>query len=93
MPKGALNAVDKAVEFIERLGRDARLRYAPSIDITRARGQVDLDPRVLDAILGADQERLEALLGATANVCCLVRDPDDGEGEDEEPPDEGEKET
>lgn len=76
------------IDFLERLGQDAQLRYATGSQVEEALEQAQIDPAIRAAILAADPRRLEALLGAQANVCCLVRP---GEEEEEEG-DEDEKE-
>ena len=45
-----------------------------------------IDPDVQAALLDSDQSRLEALLGATTNVCCMVHAPEDDEETPEDEP-------
>ena len=74
------------IDFLERLGTDAKLRNASDAELEQALVHAQIDPEVRAAILAGDQKRLESLLGATTNVCCVVyapmREDDDEEGED-----------
>jgi hypothetical protein len=72
------------IEFLERWGREAQLRYADATELTQALTLAEIDPFVRKAILAADQRHLEFLLGARANVCCLIYSPDEKEDEEEE---------
>jgi hypothetical protein len=72
------------IEFLETCGRDSHLRHADPAELTQALTQAAIDPFVRKAILAADQRHLEFLLGARANVCCLIYSPDEKEDEEEE---------
>jgi hypothetical protein len=77
-----------AVDFLERLGQDARLRYATSSELELALAEADIDPALRAVIQGAalhdaNRARLETLLGATANICCLIRHNDDEDQDDD----------
>jgi len=74
-----------AIEFLEQLGRDAHLRHASRAEIGQALARSHIDPSVQAAILGENQQQLEALLGADTNVCCMIFVPED---EDDVPPEE-----
>jgi len=63
------------------LNGECHRRYATGSQVEEALEQAQIDPAIRAAILAADPRRLEALLGAQTNVCCLVRP---GEEEDEE---------
>jgi hypothetical protein len=78
------------IDFLERLGQDARLRYASAEELDRVLIGAQIDPALRAALLGEDQRQLEALLGAATNVCCMVHAPEDDEEETED--DEGEEE-
>lgn len=83
--------MSNVIDFLERLGNDAQLRHASEVEIERAMTRAAIDPAVREAILAGDQRRLEALLGATPNVCCMIYSPareDDDESEDERKQDE-----
>lgn len=72
------------IDFLERLGQDARLRYASAEELDRALISAQIDPALRAALLGEDQRQLEALLGAATNVCCMVHAPEDDEEEAED---------
>lgn len=72
------------IEFLERWGGEAKLRYAGAAELTHALTLAGIDPFVRKAILAANQRHLEFLLGARANVCCLIYSPDEKEDEEEE---------
>ena len=77
--------MSNAVEFLERLGRDAHLRHASAAQLSTALANTALDPALLTAIMDEDLQTLQLLLGADTNVCCLVFAPED---EEEAPPEE-----
>lgn len=73
-----------AIEFLEQLGQNARLRHAPAAELERALATTEIDPELRSALLAADTLRLGELLGAQPNICCLIEKPDQEEDEDEE---------
>ena len=72
------------IDFLERFGQDAGLRYATGDVVAEALQQAGIDPAVRLAIVSKDQAALERLLGADTNVCCMINKPDDEEEEEEE---------
>jgi len=85
--------MSNVIDFLERLGKDAHLRRASDPELEQALIRAQIDPAVREAILLRDQRRLESLLGANANVCCVVYAPMQEEGdeaEDEKRRDDGE---
>jgi len=76
------------VDFLERLGRDAQLRYAASAEVEEALLRAQIAPALRAALLAEDSRRLEALLGVKANVCCMVHVPDDDDDDDEDEEDD-----
>ena len=78
--------MSNVIDFLERFGRDAALRYATEDAVAEALRTAGLEPALQAAILDKDQRRLEALLGADTNVCCMINAPD--EEEEEEPEEE-----
>ena len=72
------------VDFLERLGRDAQLRYAASAEVEEALLRAQIAPALRAALLAEDSRRLEALLGVKANVCCMVHVPDDDDDDDDD---------
>jgi hypothetical protein len=88
--------MSNVIDFLEHLGKDARLRHASDLDLEQALIRAQIDPAVREAILLRDQRRLESLLGTNANVCCLVYSPmreDDDEDEQRKQQDDGDDET
>lgn len=79
------------IEFLDRLGSNARLRHAAPGEIERALDAAGIDPGLRSALLADDAVRLGELLGAQRTVCCLIVKPDPAEP-DEEEEDEDEKE-
>ena len=86
--------MSNVIDFLERFGANANLRYAADDAVEAALKLAGIDEAVRAAIVAKDQRALEALLGADTNVCCVVNKPDDEEEEedDEEEDDEDEDE-
>jgi len=82
--------VSNVIDFLERLGGDANLRYASDDAVEAALKLAGIDEAVRAAIVAKDQGALEALLGADTNVCCIVEKPDDEEEEEEDDEDDDE---
>jgi len=78
--------MSNVIDFLESLGQDAKLRHASRDEMERALLNAQIEPELRAAILDADQARLEALLGAQANVCCMIHAPEDDEDEPEDEP-------
>ncbi|MGH8236297.1 MAG: hypothetical protein ACREXP_04655 [Steroidobacteraceae bacterium] len=81
-----------AIDFLEQLGRNARLRHAPTPELEQALIASGIDPELHGALLSDDTLRLGALLGAQPNICCLVENPEREEEEDEDDEEEEEQE-
>lgn len=81
------------IEFLEQLGRNARLRRAPAAELERALAAADIHPALRSALLADDALRLGELLGAQPNVCCLIEKPDEEEPEPEEEEEEEDDEA
>jgi hypothetical protein len=64
--------MSNVIEFLERMGQDAELRYANGQAMEVAMTAADIDPAVRAALAAGDQQQLAALLGAKNNVCCAV---------------------
>jgi hypothetical protein len=75
------------VDCLDRIGRDAELRYATAEEIERVLAAAQVEPAVRSALLD-NGSQLEDLLGARANLCCLVRPPSEEPEEEEEPDDD-----
>jgi len=80
--------MSNVIDFLERLGKDAQLSRANDAALAQALAEAQIDPAVREAILLRDQHQLEALLGASSNVCCMIiapaREDDDAAEEQEE---------
>jgi hypothetical protein len=72
------------IEFLDQLGRNARLRHAAPAELERAIAAAGIAPEVRSALLADDPLRLGELLGAQPNVCCLVVKPDPAEPDEDE---------
>lgn len=81
------------IEFLEQLGRNARLRHAPAAELERALATTEIDPELRSALLADDTLRLGKLLGAQPNICCLIEKPDQEEDEEEEEEEEEDDEA
>ena len=88
--------MSNVIDFLQRLGQDADLRHAPSTALEVALAEADIDPALREALLGADQRKLETLLGADTNVCAMIspgkKEDDEDEDEDDFEDDEDEDE-
>jgi hypothetical protein len=76
--------MSNVIDFLERLGRDAQLRHADDRELEQVMINAQIDPAVRAAILVRDQSQLEALLGAHANVCCMIATPAQEQHDEEE---------
>jgi len=77
--------VSNVIDFLQKLGQDADLRHAPRTALEVALAEANIDPALREALLGADQRKLETLLGADTNVCAMISP---GKKEDDEEEDE-----
>jgi hypothetical protein len=84
--------VSKIIDFLEKLGHQAELRGASAVELEQALAEAGIEPHLWAAILDMNQSRFESLLGARANVCCLIYSPDEKEDEEEEEVEEEEGE-
>ena len=81
-----------AIDFLEQLGGNARLRHAPISELERALAESGIDTSVRSALLTDDAVRLGELLGAQPNICCLIVKPDPAQPDEEEEEDDSEDE-
>jgi hypothetical protein len=87
--------VSNVIDFLQRLGQDATLRHATRTELELALAEAGIDPALREALLGSDQRKLEALLGADTNVCAMIhpdKKEDDEDDEDDFEDDEDEDE-
>lgn len=80
-----------AIDFLEQLGRNARLRHAPAADLEQALAASGIAPELRSALLADDTPRLGALLGAHPTICCLIVKPDEEEEDEEDEEEEDEE--
>ena len=64
-----------AIDFLEQLGRNARLRHAPAAELEQALAASRIDPELRSALLADDAAARRAARRAT-DVCCLIVKPD-----------------
>ena len=81
-----------AIDFLEQLGRNAHLRYAPIPELEQVLAASGVDANVRSALLADDTMRLGELLGAQPNICCLIVKPDPAQPDDEEEEEDDEEE-
>ena len=70
------------ISFLETMGQDASLRRADPQQAGSILARAGIDPELQKAILAKDLPRMEALLGAVTNVCCILAPTDDEDSED-----------
>lgn len=63
------------IDFLEKLGQDARLRHATRSELEQALADAEIAPSEQAAIFLADQRNLESVVGARGIVCCMVAQP------------------
>jgi hypothetical protein len=73
-----------AIDFLEQLGGNARLRHAPATELERLLAASGIEPALRSALLADDAVRLGELLGAQPSICCLIEKPDQEDDEEEE---------
>lgn len=76
--------MSNVIDLLERLGSDPALRHASDATLEQALIAAQVDPAIRDALLARDQRRLETLLGASANVCCMIATPAREEDDDDD---------
>ena len=84
------------IDFLERMGEDAQLRYASPEEVEQALVNAEISPELQAAILARDQIQLETLLGKEP-LCAMLFPGKEDEQEDEDTeetpsPDDGHEE-
>lgn len=74
--------MSNVIDFLERVGHDARLRYASATELELALDGERLDPEMREAILARDFSAFDRLRG-DGQVCCLLLPAEEEEGENE----------
>ena len=72
------------IDFLEKMGGDSQSRFVTGPGLEEALTRAGIDPTVRAALLAGDQLQLEALIGASHNVCNLINLPDEEEEEEDE---------
>lgn len=75
------------IEFLERVGRDSRMRRASPVDLVATLGPM-VAPELRAALLNSDAAALERLLGARTNVICGMAPAEDDAPEKDKDDDE-----
>lgn len=78
--------MSNVIGFLEKMGQDANLRFGDARELELALSQTEIDAVLQAALMRGDQAQLEALLGVSTNVCCLVAPGKDGDDEGDERP-------
>ena len=76
--------MSNGIDFLVRMGQDAALRHAAEAEVERALSDTEMPASMRSAIINGDRSRLETLLGARGNVCCLIFAPRKVKEESEE---------
>jgi hypothetical protein len=74
--------VSNIVVLLERIGRSSQLHALSGEQLKQELSSAGVAPSVQAAILEQHARRLEELIGASKNVCCLIHAPQDEEPED-----------
>ena len=65
--------MSNVIDFLEKMGRDANLRYATTDEVLNALVSEGIEPSLGRSMLNAEtRSSLEARLGAKPNVCCGI---------------------
>ncbi|OOG38139.1 hypothetical protein B0E51_14915 [Rhodanobacter sp. C05] len=75
--------MSNVIDFLERMGQDAKLRHASQNEVELALASEQIDPELHAAILAKDQRWIEGLLGQ-GNVCCMLMPSKEEDDEDAE---------
>ena len=88
--------MSNVIGLLERLATHSGADKDKESMVRDAVAQLEISPEIADALSRGDQQRLAVLLGATANVCCMVlpskedgdEDQEKKQDDDEEAPDD-----
>jgi hypothetical protein len=76
------NMVSNIVVLLERIGQSSQLHALGGEQLKQELGAAGVAADVQTAILQQHARRLEELIGASSNVCCLIHAPQDDEPDD-----------
>jgi hypothetical protein len=83
--------VANVVDLLEKIGQDSRLKTLAGPQLERELLLAGIEPAVRAAILLQHSQRLEQLIGASKNVCCLIHAPQDETPQRDDEPQQDEK--
>ena len=71
--------MSNVIRFLETMGSNADLRHAAKATLYKALNEANVDQDAQWAVLRGDENRLEALLGARAEMVCSITFYSDGD--------------
>jgi hypothetical protein len=74
--------MSNVIDFLEKMGQDAGLRYGARADVGVALGNEDIEPALQELILAGDDVKLTDALGQ-GTMCCLLFPVKEGEEAEE----------
>jgi hypothetical protein len=74
--------MSNVIDFLERMGQDAELRYGSCAKVAMALGSEDIEPALQELILAGDDAKLAEALGQ-GTMCCLLLPVKEGEESEE----------
>ncbi|MDY6948135.1 MAG: hypothetical protein SXG53_20700 [Pseudomonadota bacterium] len=80
--------MSNVVDLLEKIGQSSRLQALSGEQLAQELSRAGLPPAVQAAIVQQRPRRLEQLLGASPNVCCLIHAPQDDEPDQKQPDDD-----
>ncbi len=78
--------MSNVVALLEQIGQNSRLKRLTEQQLAEELSLSGLTPAVQTALVEQRSKRLEELLGASSNVCCLIHAPQDEQPEEEDAP-------
>lgn len=89
--------MSNVIGLLERLATHSGVDQDKESMVRDAVAKSEISPEIADALSRGDQQQLVILLGATANVCCMVlpskedgdEDQEKKQDDDDDAPDEG----
>lgn len=68
--------MSNVIDFLQKMGQDAQLRYAPRNQVELALAIAQIDPELQTVILAKDQPQLEVLLRGSVTCCAYFANDD-----------------
>lgn len=72
------------IGFLERVGRDSRLRHASAEELAQALNEAGVEEAASRTVLGGGWALLQGTLHVDRTLCCLVYAPDEEEEREDE---------